>query len=336
MQQAKHTILVGNSINQLRITKSADDTQVSWRDLLQDMQDNLDIVDSFLLAENSGIPFPLAFEGLLHTHTTDKTIQDVKDKVSIFVERITHNKFHKQLMELEFENILTTNYDHTLEQSISLLPKGEKNYAPRDESFSSKYSLFRCCEVEGMKTRVWHVHGQQDDARTIILGYDEYAGNLQRIRQYLVRYGYKGRKSPLKNYKSGKNIDLDFDNYDYDSNTAGRYHSWVDLFLRDNIHIVGLSLGFEEIDMWWLLYHKAEVKSYMKDYNLGSAFFYDFVKPPASSDSSTPSLSPKALMLQALGVEVVSIPLGTGGYEQAWIDMLAEIRNKIHAPPNPE
>ena len=32
--------------------------------------------------------------------------------------------------------------------------------------------------------------------------------------------------------------------------------SWIDIFLNDNIYILGLGLDFGEIDLWWLLSYR--------------------------------------------------------------------------------
>lgn len=36
--------------------------------------------------------------------------------------------------------------------------------------------------------------------------------------------------------------------------------SWVDLFFISDIHIIGLNLGYEETDLWWVLNKRRRIK----------------------------------------------------------------------------
>src|SRR5690606_29779730 len=75
-----------------------------------------------------------------------------------------------------------------------------------------------------------------------------YSGYLQLMRNY-VAYGtgstYKTRFSPLlKRLKT-----------DTDTST-----SWVDFFFTKDIYIIGLTLDFIELHLWWLLTFRQRIK----------------------------------------------------------------------------
>ena len=224
---------------------------------------------------------------------------------------INHLPIHRELLD-QFDVVLTTNYDHTLEASWS-----GPLYEHCPVYPESRYSLFRRLKV-GAK-QIWHVHGDVDYPSSLVLGYDQYAGYLQKIRNYLTEGikvdGAGTRRSPLK---IGA---MDFQ-------AERLHHSWVDFFLRDHLHIVGLGLGFTEIDLWWLLLHKRRRAT-----QTGRTFYYDAVVGPSyHSNSDTKSV------LRALGVEVLDVPADSyaEGYAAVVSLVAKNIReNSAYLPVNP-
>ena len=92
---------------------------------------------------------------------------------------------------------------------------------------------------------MWHIHGELNRPNSILLGYEQYSGQLQQMRNYIALGtgdAYKKQFPPLiKQLKKGK----------VDNN------SWLDIFFTKDIHIIGLSLDFIELDLWWLLTFRA-------------------------------------------------------------------------------
>lgn len=86
-----------------------------------------------------------------------------------------------------------------------------------------KYSLKRYQSINNKK--IWHIHGELDNYHSIMLGYSHYMGSINNIQTYL--------NSSEKN----------------DS-------TWVDIFLKNDIYILGAGLDFEELDIWWLLSYR--------------------------------------------------------------------------------
>jgi len=89
----------------------------------------------------------------------------------------------------------------------------------------TKYSLFRYQTHNNQK--VWHIHGELNNLDSLMLGYDHYMGSINNMQTYL--------------HKKKKDTDK---------------QSWVDIFLNDDIYILGLGLDFGEIDLWWLLSYR--------------------------------------------------------------------------------
>ena len=122
------------------------------------------------------------------------------------------NKIHSEIMSLDAENILTTNYDYNLENATELVWKS--NMAAREKY----YSLFRR-RSSGAK-HVWHIHGEVNNVGSIMLGHEQYANYLNKIRNFLtngVSTESKARKEkgPYLSKFSGKN-----------SRTKGDVENW--------------------------------------------------------------------------------------------------------------
>jgi hypothetical protein len=147
------------------------------------------------------------------------------------------------LSSLPVEEILTTNYEFALEQPIMGNSDDFKNKGVVAEQ---RYSLFRQFEVSGK--RYWHIHGDAKHPSSIALGYEQYSGYLQNMRNYMV----SGTKDTYKSV-SLESLLKRLKNNDYST------ISWMDLFFSHDVHILGLGLDFVEIHLWWLLTYRARV-----------------------------------------------------------------------------
>jgi len=226
----KRVILVGNGIN--RINNS-----YSWNDLI----DNL---ISFIGAEGQiskdNKPFPLLYEEIVIEAMKNRGIaeNDVKRFIAKETAKLHQNSIHKELSQLEVNNILTANYDFTIEYAIKEKPRTIDGGLIKQ----SLYSLFRHTENNGKK--VWHIHGDAQVTSSIMLGYEQYSGYLQKMREFVLGGSlYKSYKAlPIKE-KFNKN--------------AFKHDSWIDFFFTHDIHIMGLTLDFVEMHLWWLLTYRA-------------------------------------------------------------------------------
>ena len=57
-------------------------------------------------------------------------------------------------------------------------------------------------------------------------------------------------KYKFKGESKIESLDSKFDNLDQD-------YSWIDRFFFDDIYIIGFGLGYEEIDIWWIIVQRA-------------------------------------------------------------------------------
>lgn len=77
-------------------------------------------------------------------------------------------------------------------------------------------------------------------------------------------------------------------------------HSWIDLFFTKDIHILGLSLDFNKIDLWWLLSFREKSKC-SKSLNIVNKIYYYIPKEYIAISKS------KIDMLKSVGVTIVQL-----------------------------
>lgn len=268
--------LIGNGINR------ACNAGPSWQDVLSRLTEGVDLS----VGDMESKPFPFVFQEL--TAKADVKSRTLRKRVAKHVGEIESGDLHKQLMSGRVRHVLTVNYDLSLEAS------GEHRRCEPHWERSTKYSIFRN-RMAG-STRVWHLHGEISEPRSILLGYDHYTGALQRMRQYL-KATYRGRSSP---FKAG------ISKFEHESIP----YSWIDVFLRDDIEILGLGLDYSEIDVWWALTYKNHLKR--RGWPVGKTRYWA-IEPKKSyaGDAKYP-------LLKALDVSVKHIDVENDSWHAAW------------------
>ena len=165
--------------------------------------------------------------------------RDIADRVSGF----ELNTAYELMADLPVDHYITTNYDNTLLKAIEA--KGIKRN--RQEKV---YSIRRHYEWIGKKGQqvYWPIHGNVDSPASIMLGFDHYCGSLSKIEDYVKgNFEMSGDRVPsmAQKLKMEEKSDL---------------YSWVDLFFFSDVHIIGIELAYEEMDLWWLLNKRRRMK----------------------------------------------------------------------------
>jgi hypothetical protein len=289
-----HSLLLGNGINRVAM-------QRGWNEILQELARTFDGLD--LIAGIEAKPLSMFIEELCARSSLSfqKAEHAVKVEFARLLKQIQSVEAHEKICS-QFSVIMTTNYDFTIEEVFAGPLHSPTFLAPE-----SRYSLFRR-HTAGTKD-VWHVHGDVARPGSMVLGFDHYAGYLQKIRNYVtdsveVKGQPHGRVgSPVK----GGNLEF----------TENRsVYSWVDYFLRDHMHIVGLGLDFTEIDLWWLLLHKRR-----RRHQTGQVFYYHVSLDIEAGETPVTSL------LRSLSVNVV--PVVAGSYHDCYLKVADLIERQI-------
>lgn len=164
---------------------------------------------------------------------------------------------YSELFQLPVDYFLTTNYDDTYRNFLSI------NYHYKEHTYDElAYNMRRKLQWVHDKTEeciyLWPIHGTISDKKTMMLGFDHYCGSIARISNYLNN----GRCSPghknkhFEEYLQRNKKELDSPYIRFRMKTYPRYpkiNYWVDTFFVTDVHIMGLGMSFDEIDLWWLL-----------------------------------------------------------------------------------
>ena len=296
-EYSMHSLLLGNGVNRAALQKD-------WTQLLRELAAQFEADE--LVHHLGSKPLSMFIEELC-ARSTDvfrNTEHAVKVAFAKLLEQITPIEAHRRICD-PFKVILTTNYDFTIEETFA-----GPLYNPAFLYPESRYSLFRRYQA-GTKD-VWHVHGDSARPSSMVLGYDQYAGSLQKIRNYATE-GVKIKRLDYRLSSPVKNGMIEFE-----SNRS--IYSWVDYFLRDHLHIVGLGMDFTEIDLWWLLLHKRR-----RTNQTGKVFYYQAGLTP---NADTPVTS----LMRSLNVEV--IPVIADSYAECYLRIADEIECRIEAYPD--
>ncbi len=222
-----NTLLFGNGLN--RLSSNA----VSWSQLL----DSLKVRDCF---PHDNLPYTMVYEQIFmgsNTSDPDKELS-IKNEIAKALTTQNSNEVMNRLALMNFSNFITTNYDYAFSEAL--------NVSSQKLSTEDIYSLRRKRKF-GDKI-LWHAHGEIDNPKSIMLGLDHYCGSVGKIDAYVKgKYSFNA---------DGKTVSIASIEEKIRSNTFCNT-SWIDLFFSTNVHILGFSLDFSEIDFWWLLNKRA-------------------------------------------------------------------------------
>lgn len=247
MDKYPQVLLLGNGIN---ISNGA----LTWREFLKKLADK----DRVKLAEKSTLPMPLQAILISNNNLGERLKKAAEEMIPIGTLK-DDKKLLFRLLDIDFDEILTTNYTYELEQACSPNLKISKNKLKEmhvkisGKKAEQKY-LLRTCNKTSYQTkerRIWHIHGEARKPDSMILGHDYYGRLVNRIIGYIG-----GRKNAYQWYtKNDKEI---------------KYDSWIDSFIMGDVYILGQGFDPSEIDLWWLLNRKYNEKA-----EHGKVYFFE-------------------------------------------------------------
>jgi hypothetical protein len=230
----RKVVLVGNDINSFG-------NSPNWEDVLKDIAKLYGNKIEFSTEK----PFPLLYEEIYLSALNSNNINEleIKTRISELISNIRPNEIHNELLNLNLHDYITTNYDYSIQK---ILLDGKSTSILKNTGYvkESRYSIFRHNTI--FNKNFWHIHGEVNVPNSIMLGFEHYGGQLQKLRNYTVT-GTKYTK--LKNNGVALQKRL-LENKFYSD-------SWVELLFKEEIHIIGLKLDYEETDLWWLLTNRA-------------------------------------------------------------------------------
>lgn len=288
-------LLIGNGINNIA-------QEYTWGDLIENL---IGFIGAAGQISSLNKPFPLLYEEIFVEAIRNRGFTEIKIKEFIAkeVDKIQSNELHEAFLNLKIQNILTTNYDFTFENSLTSKSNDLKNYGVIKESL---YSIFRHYEIDNKK--IWHIHGDANYLNSLALGYEHYSGYLQQMRNYVVT----GTGTSYKNIRLAPLIKR------INKNENQTNQSWLDFFFTKNIYIIGLTLDFIEIHLWWLLtYRQRAILTKKITLNNRIIYFYP--------DNIAENIQNKIQLLRCNGI----LPVSCRYNENNKADFYREIIEKI-------
>lgn len=279
----ENVVLFGNGLNLLS-------NNLSWHDLLDKiLHEGLEDKDTSVCIPLE-LPNTLQYDFILfNSDGVGKLIVEerqlnLKKSIVKSVKHFATNDIYKILGELKVDTYLTTNYDHTLDESLRQI-----GYVPDLSKSNKQEKLYnirrsRAFSKSGDTKIIYPIHGDIDNPKSIVIGYNHYCGTLGKLDAYLKgRAAWEGQPlSKMEERLNSKKIAV---------------KSWIDHFFFSNVHILGLGLDFSEIDLWWILDRRKRLIMEGCPIN-NHIFFYDIVKKDVSS-CDYKDLSREELMVKA-------------------------------------
>jgi len=284
----RKTVFLGNGI--LRVQEGGS-FSISWPKVLEELSKKY----SVSLNDLSQKPLPLAFEKIRLQLIRDNQNPSILLKdVARLTKMAGSGTYLMDVYSGLTKHTLTTNYGFFVEMGMGFkLPVHDLFNKKVDEKY---YSLFRN-ETDQKNKTLWRIHGEADKPQSLLLGYGHYAKYMGQVKDYLYKgIKFAGLKDDIRSPLMGKSPDFSFEK-------NAEIYSWVDIFLKDELHIIGLGLDFSEIILWWLLSEKMNLHAkYPK--KVGSINYYsielpNIIKPVAHQCVRA--------MLRDLGANVIEI-----------------------------
>lgn len=292
------TVLFGNGVNRLS------ENGIEWKDLLKKVSSLGEIPN---LNNNTMLYEYIVLPEVVPLATCDGELLRFSDGEPWLVknepEEIIKNRlkdllkdgkswFYKNLADLHADYYLTTNYELYLNEEFSICP--EEGCQGKNDGVKTLLYDHEVGIRDEHKASLWNIHGSINVPQSILLGMNEYCKYVIEIEKYLQE-------------------------------EKTRRKSWVDLLTETNVHIVGLGLAFEEIDLWYLLTRRKRRINQDEPIN-NHIFFYQI----AEKDKFSNAVSQ---MLLAAGVEVIPIEIqnieNKEDWKKAYQEIYAIIKSKV-------
>ena len=275
----------------------------NWGKLIRSMHTNPRIgADSETLGK---VPFPLR----IILATDDCVDANIGKHGQLFcgVEDIDEMRSPVEaLLDIGFDDILTTNYSYELERVIDPAVARDGRQRKRIARHTagsgvceSRYLIHTYNELSyrGRQQRIWHIHGEARNPASIILGHYYYGKLLGMYQKHLD----ERKNEQFKRQQEGRPPVMT---------------SWIDGFIMGDIYILGFGYDLSEMDLWWLLNRKKRENAAH-----GEVIFYE---PYEGRDE-------KYALLEAYGVRVEHMRYRTKpeNYRAFYEEAIKDIRGRV-------
>jgi len=290
----KSALLLGNGLNQLVGT-------MDWPGLMRSLAGGT--------PDGKISSWPLEFERIYGERNKNQGKEAVKKKdlkkqfracLEKSLSTIKDWPLLPEFTSLPVKHILTTNYDYNLEKAIN--PQFRREKSPK-KTMEKLYSLSRKIMPDGQPLEkavkvIWHIHGEIGAPESICLGFEHYCAQMGAMRHFLTKPPEDLPERPNLNQFLEKPPEA------WEQNPV----SWLTLFFTHNLYIIGLSLSFMEMDLWWLLTYRHQYQ--LEHHNAPKNKIVYFCRAGYEPEAEILKL------MSAVGLEVRVLTVGAKGDER--------------------
>ena len=294
--------LVGNGIN------LGQNYSLSWKKLLKELFEDtqgeslsIDSLDALTYPEMASLANVYRKKKETKTDLIHKKICKRIEQFENEFQKKNSLEKHKTLMKYAMDNnipVLTTNYDHLLLKSIGNFrcakngiedpfwltdeEKGFHYWTPLNAYFTNgKEFKYNKTDVKN-NFAVWFLHGTKRFSRSICIDDNDYIRYISAMKTYLTSDLYEDYK-----------------------NWEGR-NTWLDIFMHNDLIILGFGFSRFELDLRWLLLRRYAYQKYLnKNKKKESKIFYVH---RIEDKKDSPLKQGDREFFEALGVTVVDMP----------------------------
>jgi len=272
-EPVQNTLFIGNGFSRAVFQEVP-----SWEEIFRKKDESLrDIKNLTFLYEASRLKPDQKGASKPQVKSEDQVKEELIEQIRVFSDALNCNVvkhldgFGDLLCSHNIHDIITTNYDNGIEH-ILLDACGYDTHGPEnllvERIYNIRtYKLFHHNKT-GYQVRLWKIHGDLERTKSITLGFDQYCGTLSKIESYVKGTYCSTRGEPSSKCK-GSILDKCRNSKPFD------HISWVELFFRTNVYIVGFGMDFSEIDIWWLLNKRARLKLEAPEIQNSITFLYN-------------------------------------------------------------
>lgn len=306
--ESKTTLLIGNGLNNTL------DDGISWSELLKK------IAESHNVEYNGNLPMPLEFECIMnqilrtYPNPSMDVYVEIKREIASSIQKLKleENAVHYSIPEIPTNAIMTSNYDYFLEKVYReeyVYNGGEK----------SKYLFDATSKEKGVA--FYHIHGVLGNPKSICLGYEHYMGVVENLRKEIntKEKNVAGKMQICQALRDPKKL---------------KGH-WYEKFYTDDIHIIGLGLTESEVDIWWLITHRASIlnSNYygIKEKLTNKITYYDIIDDEKNVDMNERNKIHYMLRNSNVDVKILKIRKDCDDYRDGYHKIFEEIKTQINA-----
>ena len=279
-------LLLGNGILQLN-------KGLRWSELIEAISPDTSGARSL-----KGIPYAMQPEAVCGTN-----VEEVQRKTAKAINNSDSHTLLEQLVDLEFDAILTTNYTYEIEVALSggkwTENKRKSSHTTLKGSPHVRHNTHKCNLVKcrnGRTVPVFHVHGEKDRKHSLVLSYYSYANAVYQ----LIDMNKERSNIYAEKQADGSPIEC---------------YGWLDYFLLGEVYAIGFGFDLSEFDIWWAMERKSREKAFH-----GQLHAYMIEKQQDFA---------KSTMFETMNVDERFIEVQGEDFPKAYEKVLAELRSNL-------